>query len=1332
MQVIKRDGRPEPVQFDKITVRLQNLAHNIEPPATAADVSRIAQHVVAAIHDNIKTSTLDLLTADIAASHATDHPDYGILAGRILVSNLHKTSADDVRVTYANLEGVVSREIIDLVGTYGDQFNAWIDYSRDFMYDYFGFRTLERSYLLKRRGTSEVVERPQHMCLRVALGIWGDNLERVRETYEYLSLHKFTHASPTLFNAGTPTPQLASCFVADTAVTTVNRGPVPIQNVAIGDLVVTHRGNVKPVTQLHVNPLGDRAIYHVEVSGNPAPIRVTGNHRLWTVRGDSVFPHWVAVEDLVPDKDYVGVPRKRDPAPQEFHHIDVAKLVEPAVVYGDRIAKTWTVTTDLAWLFGAWIAAGSITQAPSTIRFEIEDAHMRDAVASIGKDVFGLDPVVGSNDVVWNTMFGALAFKQLFLATGGEKRVPAFAFGWPVDLARAFLDGIADCAGNDPSRPKILDDLFHLRRLHAMVVYGSDAKEMDGTVERFVRVTRVERAVGETPDFVYTLGVEDDHSYSVEGVLAENCFLLGVHIDSLDNIFDTFHKIATISKYGGGIGMHIHGIRAKGSLISSTNGVSDGIVPMLKVANEVVRYVNQCFVPETLVYTRDSGVQRMDCVKIGDHLVTRDGTFKRVNEVFVRSVVDEPMVTLTPKFKTSGITCTRVHEIFALRGQTLGFHPAAELEVGDLLGFPIPRDVVDYPFDKDFCRVYGRALAGGVKTFRTFVETNEEFGTDDPAPFFDPRFLNLPRPKTLALVHGLLETSAIGPDDISFDAPINLVPSVRYLCLRLGILTQESDGVLKIPKHPVLAKETGWFAPSNIPYFEHEGILYTRLASVGTSKYTGDVYDFNMESNHNYTTDCGLVHNSGKRKGSLAVYLEPHHADIMEFLDLRRNQGDEHLRARDLFYAMWTSDLFMERVETNAQWSLFDPGTAPGLDDVWGDAYRALYEKYEIEGRAVRTLPAHDVWFSILRAQVETGMPYMVFKDACNAKSNQQNLGTIKCSNLCSEIVQFTAQDETAVCNLGSLALPKFVVNGAFEYEGLHAATKVLTRNLDRVIDRTFYPIVEAENSNMRHRPIGLGVQGLADVFFVLKIPFDSPEAADINTKIFATIYHAAVETSCDMASELGRYSSFAGSPASEGKLQFDLWGAAPHPMYDWDALKRRVVRVGLRNSLLVAPMPTATTAQILGNCECFEPITSNLYSRTTLAGTFTLVNKYLLADLLERGLWTPELKNKLIQAEGSVQGLAIPDDMKKVYKTAYELSMKTVIDMAADRGIYVDQSMSLNMFVAEPTFRKLSSMLFYAWRRGLKTGMYYCRSRAASSAVKITTGPEACEACSA
>ena len=474
----------------------------------------------------------------------------------------------------------------------------------------------------------------------------------------------------------------------------------------------------------------------------------------------------------------------------------------------------------------------------------------------------------------------------------------------------------------------------------------------------------------------------------------------------------------------------------------------------------------------------------------------------------------------------------------------------------------------------------------------------------------------------------------------------------------------------------------------------------------------------------------------GKRKGAFAVYLEPWHADVLAFLDLKKNHGKEEARARDLFYALWTPDLFMRRVEANANWSLFCPDEAPGLADVHGAAFDELYERYEREGRARRVVPAQQVWFKIIEAQMETGTPYMLYKDAANAKSNQNHLGTIKGSNLCTEIIEYTSPDEVAVCNLASIALPRFVrteaaeaglaapeaLAAAFDFEALRQVTRFVARSLDRVISATAYPLPQAEASNLRHRPVGIGVQGLADVFAMLRLPFDSPTAAALNRDIFETMYFGALEASCELAAELGAYQTFEGSPASRGLLQFDLWGVAPTGRWDWEALRARIRQHGLRNSLLMAPMPTASTAQILGNNECFEPMTSNLYARRTLAGEFFVLNQHLQRELQALGLWSRETRDEIMAAGGSVQGLhQLPSALREVYKTAWELKQRTLIDLAADRGAYIDQSQSLNLFLTEPTFAQVSSMHFHAWRRGLKTGMYYLRTQPAAEAIKFT-----------
>ncbi len=461
----------------------------------------------------------------------------------------------------------------------------------------------------------------------------------------------------------------------------------------------------------------------------------------------------------------------------------------------------------------------------------------------------------------------------------------------------------------------------------------------------------------------------------------------------------------------------------------------------------------------------------------------------------------------------------------------------------------------------------------------------------------------------------------------------------------------------------------------------------------------------------------------GKRKGAFAVYLEPWHADVFEFLDLRKNHGKEEMRARDLFYALWVPDLFMKRVEEGGNWSLFCPNEAPGLSDCHSGEFVKLYEQYEQEGRARKTIPAQELWFAIIEAQTETGNPYLLYKDAANAKSNQQNLGTIKSSNLCTEIIEYTSADEVAVCNLASIALPRFVTDNSFDFENLYDVTYQLTLNLNKIIDSNYYPVIEAENSNMRHRPIGLGVQGLADAFILLRLPFESEGARQLNKDIFETIYFAAMTASKDLAKKDGHYQSFPGSPLSQGRFQFDLWNTQPgNARHDWDSLRREVIEHGARNSLLLAPMPTASTSQVFGNNECFEPYTSNIYTRRVLSGEFIIVNKHLLKDLVQLGLWNNSMKNAIIAANGSIQGIdAIPAELKELYKTVWEIKQRSLIDMAADRGAFICQSQSLNLFVDNPTTSKLTSMHFYAWKKGLKTGMYYLRTQAATQAVQFT-----------
>jgi ribonucleoside-diphosphate reductase alpha subunit len=612
-------------------------------------------------------------------------------------------------------------------------------------------------------------------------------------------------------------------------------------------------------------------------------------------------------------------------------------------------------------------------------------------------------------------------------------------------------------------------------------------------------------------------------------------------------------------------------------------------------------------------------------------------------------------------------------------------------------------------------------------------------------------FLHLPLNKAKLLLKGLIETDGcIGSKEVTIElSSANLIESIRYILLRFGalssgydrdrvgevsepkgIVTRKPTKVLRIPRIDIIS-EMFPDAPASeyVTYFNHKDYVYSRIESIEEIEHEGILHDFEIDSVHDYTiAHLGLAHNGGgKRNGSFAMYLEPWHADIEDFLEMKKNTGSEEERARDLFYALWVSDLFMERVDSNGDWTLFCPSEAPGLADVVGDDFKDLYERYEREGRGRKTIKAQKLWFQILDSQIETGTPYILYKDAANKKSNQKNLGIIKSSNLCTEIMEYSSPEETAVCNLASLSLPAFVRDGAFDFKQLREVTHIVIKNLDRVIDINYYPIPETERSNKRHRPVGLGVQGLADVFAMLGLSWESEEAAVLNKRIFAHMYYAAVQSSVDLAAKHGRYETFVGSPAWEGKFQFDLWNVAPlqDEGLDWDALANDVRRIGLRNSLLVAPMPTASTSQILGNCECIEPYATHIFTRRTLAGEFIVVNKHLVKVLLDAGLWSNEMKDAIIANNGSVQGLpGVPEHIQRIFKTVWEVKQKTLIDMAADRGPYICQSQSLNLFLADPDYRKLTSMHFYTWRKGLKTGIYYLRTKAVASAQKFTLEP--------
>lgn len=911
-----------------------------------------------------------------------------------------------------------------------------------------------------------------------------------------------------------------------------------------------------------------------------------------------------------------------------------------------------------------------------------------------------------------------------------------------------------------------------------------------------------------------------------------SCFLLGLEHDSIDGIYNTLKDCASISKWAGGIGLHIHNVRAKGSHIRGTNGSSNGIVPMLRVFNNTAKYVDQCVTPDTLIYTTRgllpisqciAGVTRICNIPIKDDDDSSDDE-SETNDEYSSTLLDVFMETMTNndknkskcKSKDKGneiiqkviehaydgpllnirthlpamqpLQITPEHPVYAVINQDthtthtitqqldrglakMEWIDAGDLKVGDWLVYSrLPNYVRDYlEITDEICYLYGTILRGifgmDYRTNREFINNKDntiievsysENYVSQVCNLFDAhyidytydtitniitlkwpthlpfnhsdfysqynsltigeRYLYLPLDKVQLILDGFMEKNNWL---FSMGLKNNFVSTMMLIHLRLGYLNQ--------CVHPELQDTI-------IQYHSDSDVFLVPITSILKTDYKGILYDLQMKTNHNYALESGLVHNGGgKRNGSFAIYLEPWHADIEAFLQMRKNHGDEELKARDLFYALWIPDLFMERVKTDGNWTLMCPDECPGLSDVWGQEFVELYEKYEANGKGRTTMKARQLWFQILDAQMETGTPYLLYKDACNKKSNQQNLGTIKSSNLCSEVVQYSDEKESAVCNLASIALPAFITTNSetkiatFDFDKLLTVARKVTYNLNCVIDINYYPTPKTALSNKRHRPIGIGVQGLADTFILMGYAFESNEARELNRMIFETIYYGALEESCNLAEIHGAYETFAGSPASQGKLQFDLWNVVPtEGRYCWNDLKTKIQKYGLRNSLLLAPMPTASTSQILGYNECIEPITSNIYSRRTMAGEFIMANRYLMKDLISLGLWNEKIKNNIIANNGSVQHIdIIPKDIRDKYKTVWEIPMKALIDMAADRGAFVCQSQSLNLWMEDPTYGSLTSMHFYAWSKGLKTGIYYLRRRGRCQAQQFTIEPD-------
>ena len=1181
MSVTKRNGNNEPVSFDKILNRIKTIGQEV---GIKLNYTSLAMKVIDQIYDKIPTTKIDEISAEQCASMASIHPDYNILAGRIIISNHQKNTCSSFSQVMSQLytfqdnhkksSPLISKKVWEIVEQNTQELDDLCDYSRDYLIDYFGFKTLERAYLMKVNKTT--VERIQHMWLRVSIGIHGNNLKRVKETYQFMSQKYFIHATPTLFNSGTPHPQMSSCYLQALESDSIEGIYNTLKECA---MISKWAGGIG----LHIHNA-----------------RATGSH----IRGTNGSSNGIVPMLRVFNNTAKYVDQCLDPSTIVFTKRGAIPIKN--IVIGDSV-----VTDD-----GEYYEIGKILDNEYT------------------GDMYTINVANTMTPIKMTDMHPLWVIKtdSYFVGEAESKTEP---------IRESF------------SRKSICDDKFKIIKNDII-----EQLERNQTAPEFIEAKFVTKN-----DFIgFPI---PKYEKDIEQYTEDDCRMYGILI---------------------GCG----------------------------------------------IYTNNTVSVTINDINEKDNTTTLD---------FIKDYLDKINIKL--KYLSSFLG--------EAESETKHLNMLKEVKYNSIKISWKRNNMFNF----------------------TYEMLHDEYGNKR----LMQSFLHLPRNKTLCFIKGLLESNGNLKDqyilfeNISKYRSANLMENIRYIFLRIGILASciifknsifknpkhpkmEFISVLKIPKTPLIGDLLNIEPSENFSFFEFNDYIFSPVKTTNRIKnYTGRVIDIevNNEDHHNLLTNSGLVKNGGgKRSGSFAIYLEPWHADIELFLQMRKNHGDEEMKARDLFYAIWMPDLFMTRVKSGGNLTLMCPDECPGLSDVYGDEFVQLYEKYENLGKGRKTVLARDLWFQILDAQMETGTPYIVYKDACNIKSNQKNLGTIKSSNLCTEIIQYSDSKETAVCNLASIGLPTYIDKSQnppiFDYEKLHAVTKIVTYNLNQVIDVNFYPTGKTKESNFRHRPIGIGVQGLADVFMILGLPFGSPEAREINRKIFETIYHAALEESSRLSEELGPYESFTGSPASKGILQFDMWNVNPtDERYNWTNLKKRIKTFGLRNSLLLAPMPTASTSQILGFNECFEPITSNIYSRRTIAGEFIMANKYLMEDLIQLDLWNEKIKNNIIANNGSIQQLEIiPEEIREKYKTVWELPMKTIIDYAADRGAYICQSQSLNLWLEDPSYTTLTSMHFYGWNKGLKTGIYYLRRRGAHKAQQFTIEvdkkdngvsieeDEICESCSA
>jgi ribonucleoside-diphosphate reductase alpha chain len=1521
MRVTKRSGRVEDVKFDNVTNRISKLTEGL---SNSVDVTKVAQQVFSSIYDGINTHEIDTLSAEICIGMITSDPDYEILATRITASNIQKRAANNFHIAMRKLHkaGIVTHEVLEVSSKVKDDIKP----ERDYDFGYFGLKTLEKGYLQKIDG--EIIETPQYMYMRVAIGIHGHDTERVLETYDALSKGLFIHATPTLFNAGTPRPQMSSCFVAGTAVFTTNRGPVPIEEVCIGDNVVTHTGSIKPVLQTHKNLLGDRTLFDVKIYKTPG-FQVTGNHRFWSITKEQLHwkdePQWNSIEHLRVG-DWISIPKtklntvyeildmyellKDENGTEhwtysfEFDGTKMRRLTHFTSEYrpngitlkGEWFERYIKVDEDFAWFIGSWYGDGCITYQRSSAKSKRTPTHRGisfaqnpnnttfiEKIEKIGCKYLGVHACISKSkkrnclSISFNNSAIGNAFNILFGRWSSGKFLWPNMYSWNRNMVSAFIGGLVSTDGCCTLRGNVtvqltnqplIKSIFHLSRsvgLDTSLTVGSkpykDRKqyigriqfpwipeimkwvykhyddnrlykseranttlEIDGKI--FLRINAKTRVKDNLPEFVYTLGVKDDHSYTVQGVIAENCFLIANKEDSIDGIYDTVKECARISKWAGGIGLHIHDVRANKSHIRGTNGTSDGIIPMLRVYNSTARYVNQAGRRKgsIAVYLEPWHADILDFLEIrlnqGDEEARCRDLFSAmwIPDLFMKRVESGGNWSLFCPDQAKGLSDVYgkefedLYEKYEAEGLARKVVPASEvwkaiIKSQSETGTP-------YMLYKDACNEKSNHKhVGTIKSSNLCVapETKiltskgqqiiSELVDQDVEVWNGDEFSNVTIRQTGKNQKLLTVKTSKGLElrctpyhkfwIVGHNEPIeaqNLEKGMKIIKHSLPVINHNTENMKYAYTHGLFcadgttsshgnpkrclfkAKNNGFCMrhQKNLKDYEEDDDGTCQANSYSEQKFL-DLYhvkkklmkfiDYDYASNNDacnkirlrlpkdidekYTvpTECslesklewfaGLIDGDGcvtKHQGGRGISIQIgsiHYNFLNDVLLMLQTIG---VNSRiNLSRNESIKELPGGSYTCKKLWRLLIPSGGVELLKTLGLNTRRVNINTE-------NLPNRQaLHFDKIVSVEDLGETSDTF--CFNEPLKHRGIFNGILTGNCTEILEYTDKDETAVCNLASIALPKYVdvEKKEFNHEELHRVTKMVTRNLNKVIDKNFYPTENGERSNMRHRPIGIGVQGLADVFIMLRMSFGSEESRKLNRDIFETIYHASLESSCELAEMYGTYETFKGSPFSQGILQFDMWDRDPKfsGRYDWNAM-RELVKKGTRNSLLLAPMPTASTSQILGNNECFEPYTTNIYLRRTLAGEFVVVNKHLVNDLKERGLWSKEMKDLMVKANGSVQNIIdIPDDLKELYKTVWEMSQKTIIDMAADRGVYIDQSQSMNLFVESPTLSKLSSMHMYAWKTGLKTGMYYLRSKAKARPIQFSLEAE-CAMCSA